>query len=59
MLGDRSPRAAVRTLKGRDKVVVWLKTLENHSASLGADDPMSAYDFGWMWRELRIEAFRR
>jgi len=53
------PRAAVRTAKGRDKVVGWLKTLENHSASQGADDPMGAYDFGWMWRELGVEEFRR
>jgi hypothetical protein len=59
MLGNRSPRAAVRTLTGRDKVVDWLKMLENHSAGLGQDDPMAGYDFGWMWRELGIEAFRR
>jgi hypothetical protein len=59
MLGNRSPRAAVRTLKGRHKVVDWLKMLENHSASLGDGDPMAGYDFGWMWRELGIEEFRR
>ena len=59
MLGNRTPRAAVRTAKGRDKVVAWLKTLENHSASRGADDPMGAYDFGWMWRVLGIEELRR
>ena len=59
MLGNRSPRVAVRTAKGRDLVVGWLKTLENHSARLGTDDPISAYDFGWMWRELGLEEFRR
>ena len=43
----------------RQGCVGWLKTLENHSASLGVDYPMGAYDFGWMWRELGIEEFRR
>ena len=33
-LGNKSPRAAVRTAKGRAKVVDWLKTLENHTAKL-------------------------
>ena len=59
MLGDRSPRVAVRTAKGRNLVVGWLKTLENHSARLGTDDPVGGYDFGWMWRELGLEKFRR
>ncbi len=59
MLGNRSPRAAARTAKGRDLVVGWLKSLENHSAGLGTDDPMGGYDFGWMWRELGLEELRR
>ena len=59
MLSNQTPRAAVQTLKGREKVVGWLKTLENHSASRGTGDPMGAYDFGWMWRELGLEKLRR
>ena len=59
MLGNRSPRVAVRTAKGRNLVVGWLKTLENHSARLGTGDAMGGYDFGWMWRELGLEKFRR
>ncbi len=59
MLGDRSPRKAARTPKGRAKVVKWLKTLENASARHGPDDPMAGYDFGWLWRELGLDEARR
>jgi hypothetical protein len=58
-LGNLSPRRAVRTAKGREKVVAWLKTLENHSARRPAGDPLGEYDFGWMWRELGVAALRR
>jgi len=53
-LGDTTPRKAVRSAKGRDKVVAWLKMLENHSAQQPADDPIADYDFGWMWEELGL-----
>jgi hypothetical protein len=53
-LGGKSPRAATKTPKGREKVVTWLKMLENHSAKRPAGDPMGEYDFRWMWRELLI-----
>lgn len=59
MLRNRSPRALARTAKGREQVAAWLKTLENHSASLGRDDPMASYDFGWIWRELGVAELRR
>ena len=58
-LGNLSPRRAARTAKGRERVVAWLKTLENHSARRPAGDPIGEYDFGWMWRELGVEAFRQ
>jgi len=57
-LGNRSARSAVKTAKGRDKVVAWLKLLENGGARHDPSDPMVAYDFGWMWRELGVEEFR-
>ncbi|MGK7865452.1 hypothetical protein [Falsiroseomonas sp. E2-1-a4] len=57
-LGNRSPRAAVKTAKGRDKVVAWLKLLENGGARQDASDPMGAYDFGWLWRELGVDELR-
>jgi hypothetical protein len=58
-LGGKSPRTAATTPKGREKVVAWLKTLENHSAKRPAGDPIGEYDFGWMWRELGVEALRQ
>ena len=51
-LGNRSPRSAAKTTKGREKVVAWLKRLENGAARHDPSDPMAGYDFGWMWREL-------
>jgi hypothetical protein len=58
-LGGKSPRVAAKTPKGREKVAAWLKMLENHSATRPAGDPIGEYDFGWMWRELGLEALRR
>lgn len=58
-LGNRSPRSAAKTPKGREKVVAWLKRVENHGAGLDASDPMAGYDFGLMWRELGVEHLRR
>ena len=58
-LGGKSPRAAAKTAKGREKVAAWLKVLENHSARRSSGDPLGEYDFGWMWRELGVEALRR
>lgn len=60
MLGDRSPRQAARTPAGRDKLVAWLKVLENRSANQASPtDPMATYDFRWIWRELGVENLRR
>ncbi len=58
-LGGKSPRAAARTHKGREKVAAWLKLLENHAAHCPLEDPIISYDTGWMWRELGVEALRR
>lgn len=53
-LGNRSPRQAAKTAKGREKVVAWLKSLESASGRQGADHPMATYDFSWMWEELGV-----
>jgi hypothetical protein len=59
-LGNKSPRAAVKTARGRAKVVDWLKTLENHTANLaGHNDEMATYDFNWLWMELGVNELRR
>jgi hypothetical protein len=56
--GNISPRRAARSAKGREKVVAWLKALENNSAGRPAGDPIGEYDFSWMWRELGVETLR-
>lgn len=58
-LGNISPRHAARSKKGRDKLVAWLKLLENQSAEHDADDPMAGYDFTWMWLELGVLHLRK
>jgi hypothetical protein len=60
IFGNKSPRAAVRTAKGRTKVIDWLKMLENHAAkSAGQNDDMATYDFAWLWAELGLNSLRR
>ena len=60
MLGNKSPRAPVRTAKGRIKVVDWLKTLENHAAkSAGRSAEIANYSFSWLWTELGVAEPRR
>jgi len=60
VLGNKSPRAAVKTPKGRAKVVDWLKTLENHTAKFaGSNDEMATYNFNWLWMELGVNELRR
>ena len=57
-LGGKSPRQAVRSVAGREKVIAWLKLLENRSAGRG-EGPIAAYDFGWMWAELGLQEHRK
>ena len=60
VLGNKSPRAAVKTPKGRAKVADWLKTLENHTAKFaGSNDEMASYNFNWLWMELGVNELRR
>lgn len=60
MLGNISPREAIKTAKGREKAAEWLKYLENRSSSQpDPNNPMVTYDFQWIWAELGIENLRR
>lgn len=60
MLGNKSPRAAVKTASGRAKVADWLKMMENQTAKAGeSDSAMASYRFDWMWTELGIVELRR
>ena len=57
-LGNISPRQAATSKKGRGKLPAWLKVLENQTAKHDADDPMTSYDFTWIWRELGVSHLR-
>ena len=60
VLGNKSPRAAAKTAKGRAKVVDWLKTLENQTARSGDhNDEMASYSFNWLWCELELDDLRQ
>ena len=58
-LGNISPRRAARSAKGREKLVAWLKLLENHVARHDPADPMASYDLSWIWRELDVADLRK
>lgn len=57
-LGNKSPKQAVKSVKGRQEVIAWLKQIENRSAHQ-AGSAIGSYDFGWMWEELGISEERR
>lgn len=60
MLGDKTLRQCTRSKSGRDQLAAWLKHLENLGGRrVDASDPMTTYDFAWMWQELGIEQLRR
>jgi hypothetical protein len=59
VLGNISPRRASRTAKGREKLVTWLKLMENMGAKRDADSPMANYDYGWIWQALGVSDLRR
>ena len=55
MLDGKTLREAA-TGKGRDRVVDWLKHLENAEHHRAAQHGHRPYDTAWLWRELGIEA---
>ena len=58
-LGDLSPRQALKSAEGREKVVAWVKRLENHVARHKPPEPMADYDTKWLWQELGLTDLRR
>ena len=58
-LGNIPPREAVRTPEGHQKVIGWLKYLENGEGHRARKDGTLPYDFSWMWRELGVLEERR
>jgi hypothetical protein len=53
-LGNLPPREAARTVEGREKVIDWLKYLENGEGRRAHREGTPPYDFSWMWRELGV-----
>jgi hypothetical protein len=60
LLGNRSPRQAVRSRDGRRQVAQWLKYEEarNHDEAPGELGALAGADLSWMWQALRIEHLR-
>jgi hypothetical protein len=58
-LGNIRPCEAAKTAEGRDKIVAWLKYLENRSAEHNPSEPMANYDFAWLWTKLGVADLRR
>lgn len=59
MLGNTTPRRAAKSAKGREKLVTWLKMLENVVAQQGRESNMAGYDVSWMWEDLGVAGLRR
>jgi len=58
-LDGLTPREAARTSAGREKVVAWLKYLENQTRRQGDEDNgLTSYDLTWMWKELDVAEWR-
>ncbi len=58
-LGNLTPRKATKTARGRQKLVDWLKILENGIAQQESNAAMAGYDVSWMWDELGVADLRR
>jgi uncharacterized phage protein gp47/JayE len=59
MLGNVTPRKAAKTAAGREKLVAWLKRLENQMAQHESSEPMASYDVAWLWEELGVADLRK
>ena len=57
-LGNKTPRQCARSKKGREKVIEWLKHLENNELHRAADQGQAPYDCRWMWEELKLTRWR-
>ena len=58
MFDGKSPRQAAATKKGCERVIDWLKQMENSEHRRAAQQGHKPYDSSWMWRELGIEGPR-
>jgi hypothetical protein len=57
-LGNKTPRQCARSKKGRERVIEWLKDLENNELRRAAHQGQPPYDSRWMWDELKLGRYR-
>jgi len=57
-LGNKTPRQCARSKKGRERVIEWLKDLENNELRRAASHGQPPYDSRWLWDELKLEQYR-
>ena len=57
-LDNKTPRQCARSKKGREKVIEWLKYLENNELRRAASQGQEPYDSRWMWDELKLDKYR-
>lgn len=54
ILGNKTPRQAVRTKKGKAQFISLLKSMENHNLSNKKHNNLPDYDFSQLWKELDL-----
>ncbi len=57
-LDNKTPRQCAKSKKGREKVIEWLKHLENNELRRAAGKGQEPYDSSWMWDELKLAKYR-
>jgi uncharacterized protein (DUF2384 family) len=57
-LDNKTPRQCAKSKKGREKVIEWLKYLENNELRRAASQGQEPYDSSWMWEELKLTKYR-
>jgi len=57
-LDNKTPRQCARSKKGREKVIEWLKHLENNELRRASSQGQTPYDSRWMWDELKLGKHR-
>lgn len=57
-LENKTPRQCATSKNGRDKVIEWLKHLENNELHLAAKSGREPYNSSWMWDELKLTKYR-
>ena len=59
VLGNVTPRQAAKDAESREKLIAWLKRLENHLSQHEPTEPMAGYDVAWLWEELGVTDLRK